>query len=195
MRIRRFVQAALVLSALAFGGSASAEPAKDFAKTKQDDITAMLKRNASDADVNNALSSIIDYHALVKRCFGPHWEELNDAQKSEVKTLMKQLVEKNYQKNLKKTLKYKTEVKSDKVVGNETRVHIKASDNESSHAPPVNIEYVMRQDGGSWKVVDIVTEGSSLTHNYYSQIHKMMTNKDQGYTYVVQKLKEKVAKA
>lgn len=195
MRMRKILQGAIVLAALACGSSALAEPAKEFAKKKQDDIAAMLNKNASDADVNHALSSIIDYDALVKRCFGSHWTELNDAQKAEVTTLMRQLVEKNYQKNLKKTLKYKTEVKSDKVVGNETRVSIKASDNESSHAPPVNIEYVMRAEGGSWKVIDIVTEGSSLTNNYYAQIHRMLTNKDQGYSYVVQKLKEKVAKA
>ena len=195
MRTRKLLQAAVVFTVLAFGGSALAEPAKDFAKKKQDDITALLNKSASDADVNRELAAVIDYDGLVKRCFGSHWSGLNDGQKAEVTSLMRQLVEKNYQKNLKKTLKYKTEVKSDKTVGNETRVAIKASDNDSHHAPPVNIEYVMRPEGSSWKVIDIVTEGSSLTNNYYSQIHRMLTNKDQGYSYVVQKLKEKVAKA
>ena len=46
-----------------------------------------------------------------------------------------------------------------------------------------------------FKVVDIVTEGSSLTKNYYDQFRKKMHNPDEGYPNIVQKLKDKIAKA
>jgi ABC-type transporter MlaC component len=41
--------------------------------------------------------------------------------------------------------------------------------------------------------VDIVTEGSSLTKNYYDQFHRMLTTQGQGYSYLVQKLRDKIA--
>jgi len=43
------------------------------------------------------------------------------------------------------------------------------------------------------RVVDIVTEGSSLTKSYYDQFHRMLTNAGQGYAYIVRKLNEKLA--
>ena len=53
---------------------------------------------------------------------------------------------------------------------------------------------------GTWHVrcrnkhVDIVTEGSSLTKNYYDQFHKFLTTPGQGYPHIVKKLNEKIAK-
>jgi ABC-type transporter MlaC component len=46
---------------------------------------------------------------------------------------------------------------------------------------------------GKYKVIDIITEGSSMTKNYYDQFHKMLTTADQGYPYLVQKLQKKIA--
>jgi hypothetical protein len=42
--------------------------------------------------------------------------------------------------------------------------------------------------------VDIVTEGSSLTKNYYEQFRKKMENPAEGYANIRQKLKDKIAK-
>ena len=43
------------------------------------------------------------------------------------------------------------------------------------------------------QVIDIVTEGSSLTKNYYDQFHRMLTTDGQKYPYLVQKLRDKIA--
>ena len=59
--------------------------------------------------------------------------------------------------------------------------------------PPIQIDYVVRGSPGSYHVVDIITEESSLTKNYYDQFHRMLTNPDQGYSYLVKKLNDKIA--
>lgn len=192
MFIRKLVQHAALVSALAFAGSALAgEAADQFTKRKQDEITAMLNRKAPQTDVNRELGKLFDYSTLVQRCWGEHWNDLNDGQKAEVTQLMTTIIENNYEANLRKALKYETAVKSSKPEGEFTKVHIRATDTTNVHAPAVNFEYILRPDGDSWKVIDIVIEGSRMAHNYHSQIHKMMINKDQGYTYVVQKLRER----
>ena len=43
-------------------------------------------------------------------------------------------------------------------------------------------------------MVDIVTEGSSLTKNYYDQFLRMLTTDGQRYPHIVKKLSEKIAK-
>src|SRR5262249_6811202 len=121
-----------------------------------------------------------------------HWGELNDSQKAEVKGLLRQLIENNYKRNLKKALDYNTHFGTADRAGDETRVKMKATANGGRS--DVHIVYVMRPEGSSFRGLDPVTEGSSVTMNYYRQFHEMLTNKDKGYNYLVQKLKDKVAR-
>ena len=65
----------------------------------------------------------------------------------------------------------------------------------ATREPAVRVDYVVKRMGDGFKVVDIVTEGSSLTKNYYDQFRKKMHNPDEGYPNIVQKLKDKIAKA
>ena len=60
--------------------------------------------------------------------------------------------------------------------------------------PVVRVDYVVKQTGSGYRVVDIITEGSSMTKNYYEQFRKKMHNPGEGYANIVQKLREKVAK-
>jgi ABC-type transporter MlaC component len=188
---RKLIQYAAILSALALSSTALAEDADAFAKRKQDEVTAMLNRKASNAEVNKALAQIFDYSTLVQHCWGEHWNDLNDGQKAEVTQLMTTIIENNYSQNLRKALKYDTSVKSAKPEGEYTRVHIRAQDTTNAHAPAINIEYILRREGDSWKVIELIVEQSRMSKNYQRDIHKMMTNKDQGYTYVVQKLRDR----
>ena len=57
----------------------------------------------------------------------------------------------------------------------------------------MQVDYVILANGDKYRVIDIVTEGSSMTKNYYDQFHRMLTTAGQGYPYVVQKLRDKIA--
>jgi ABC-type transporter MlaC component len=195
MRITKLVQAALVAAAVAFSGAASADDAKSFMQSEQAKITTMLQKSASQKDLSDAMAKIVDYDALTIASFGVHWTngDLNDGQKAEVKGLLRQLVENNYKKNLKKILDYKTDFGDP--TGPDAAKHVKMKAQSNSNARnKANIEYVLRVDGSAWKIIDLITEGSSMTVNYYRQFHEMLTNKDKGYNFLVQKLKDSVAK-
>ncbi len=196
MRISRFVQAALVVAALMFSGVASAGDAKSFMEDRQTKIVSLLQKNATQADLSNALATIVDYDALTVASFGEHWTngDLDDGQKAEVKALLRQLIENNYKKNLKKILGYKAEFFP--ATGPDTAKHVKMKATSNANARDKgNIEYILRADGSDWKIIELITEGSRMTTNYYRQFHDMLTNKtDKGYKYLVQKLKDSVAK-
>jgi ABC-type transporter MlaC component len=57
----------------------------------------------------------------------------------------------------------------------------------------VQIDYVVREANGKLAVVDIVTEGTSLTKSYYEQFDKKLKDPALGYPNIVQKLKDRIA--
>jgi ABC-type transporter MlaC component len=200
---------ALVSVGLFFAGSVSADDgASAFMEKEHTKLVAKLKEPASparEASLAKELDALVDYNVLAKRAFGEpcpigvanctnHWGELSDAQKTEATDLLRQLVQKNYKKNLAKTLDYMVSFKSSSEGAAGTRVHTEAKSNTNPREAAVMVDYWVAGAAGSYQVVDIVTEGSSLTKNYYTQFHQILTNPQQGYSHLTQKLKEKIAK-
>ena len=111
------------------------------------------------------------------RTSGPSYD---DEQKAEVRELLEQLVRKTYQKNLAKTLDYDVTYKGARDAGGDTRVLTEAKNKLKPRDPAVRVDYVVKQTPSGPRVVDIVTEGSSLTKNYYDQFRKKMDDPDRG---------------
>jgi ABC-type transporter MlaC component len=203
----------LALSA-ATTASLSGEPlaqaddgAQGFVERQHGRLSALLRQPASgarDAQINTELDGMVDYALLAQRTFGEpcpasvsdcqnHWKDLSDAQKREVTDLLKQLVQKNYRKNLMKTLDYDMTFRASTAVGSDSKVRTIAKSRVNAREAPVSIDYLVTNSGGNLRVVDIVTEGSSLAKNYYGQFHKMLTTPEQGYAHVVKRLRDKIA--
>jgi phospholipid transport system substrate-binding protein len=183
---------------------------QSYLETQHQKISALLHQPASsgrDAQLTSTLDQMIDYAELTRRTFGlpcpasvpactNHWAELNDAQRAEVTGLLQKLVSKNYQKNLIKTLDYDVAYKgAQDQGGGTTRIRTEASSKQKPRDPPVQIDYILEGAPGAYRVVDVLTEGSSMTKNYYDQFHRMLTNPDQGYAYIVKKLNDKIAQS
>jgi len=191
----------LVRAAFAQGG------AQAFLEGQHQKITALLHQPSSaarDSQVSAVLDRMVDYDELARRTFGQpcpdavpsctnHWDGLTGAQKAEVSNLLHQLVSKNYQKNLIKTLDYTITYKGTQAQGGASRVQTEATSKLNPRDPAVQVDYVLLGSSDAYHVVDIITEGSSLTKNYYDQFHRMLTSQDQGYSYLVRKLNDKIA--
>jgi ABC-type transporter MlaC component len=198
------VLAGLMLGATAFAQDSGAQP---FVQSEQTKLSALLRSPPSgtrDSQIDQALDRLVDYEEMTRRALGQpcpvgeascqnHWAALTDAQKAEVTDLLKKLVQKNYRKNLMKTLDYDVTYRGARDDEGNTRIRTEAKSKLKPRDPAVQVDYVVRSAGG-YHVIDIVTEGSSLTKNYYDQFHKMLTNPAQGYPHMVGKLREKIAK-
>jgi ABC-type transporter MlaC component len=208
----RFAHLALPLAlgfcALTFTGVARADdPPTVFVHAQQDQLRTLLKQPASgnrDTLVATALGQMVDYDEMTRRAFGQpcpndlpscknHWADLTDPQKAEVSGLLRRLVEKNYRKNLSKTLDYDVAYQAVTAENGDNVVHTEATSKSKPRDPAVLVNYVVHGAPGAYHVVDVVTEGSSLTKSYYDQFHRMLTNPEQGYAYVVKKLNDKIA--
>ena len=203
----------LVLSSLSFLAAVAtpawAEDAQGFIQHEHAKLDHMLRdpvTSGRDAQINQALDEFVDYDEVTRRAFGEPcpqsvpgcddlWAKYSDPQKAEVKNLLTQLVRKSYRKNLMKTLDYDVEYRGSRDSAGDTRVLTEAKSKSKPRDPSVRVDYVVKQTASGFRVVDIITENSSMTKNYYEQFRKKMQNPAEGYPNIVEKLREKIAKA
>jgi ABC-type transporter MlaC component len=193
------------IAAAALAGPARADDPQSFIEhehTRLDQLLHQPDSAARDTEVNQALDGFVDYDELTRRAFGEPcpasvptcqdlWSKYDESQRSELKSLLSQLVRKSYRKNLTKTL---DSYRGARDVAGDTRVLTEAKSKLKPREPAVRVDYVVKHTEHGFRVVDIVTEGSSLTKNYYEQFKKKMDNPDEGYPNIVQKLRDRIAK-
>jgi ABC-type transporter MlaC component len=204
---RFFLAACAVLGAVSTAGHARADPAQSFIEQEHAKLDQLLHQPASpgrDQEVDRALDSFVDYDELTRRAFGEPcpasipscddlWAKYDDGQKAKLRDLLGQLVRKSYRKNLTRTLDYDVSYQGSRASGGDTKVVTEAKSKLKPREPAVRVDYVVKQTDHGYRVVDIVTEGSSLTKNYYEQFRKKMDNPAEGYPNIVQKLQDKIA--
>lgn len=209
MKVRSVARYTLLVAftvALSAPSFAAAEDAQAFIVREHQRIAQLLHQpesNAREGELSKALAGFVDYDELTRRAFGEPcpsaepscedlWSGYSDQQKNEVRGLLEQLIRKNYEKNLKKTLDYDVTYRGSRDVGGDTKVLTEAKDRNKPREPAVRVDYVVKQTPNGFKVVDLVTEGSSMTKVYYDQFHRKMHDPDAGYPNIVQKLREKI---
>jgi ABC-type transporter MlaC component len=209
MRLASLTSVFLVAFAAAtVGGTAgAAEDPQNFVQRQTQKLSDLLrqpKTGARDTAVQRELDAMVDYDELTRRAFGDpcptalpactnDWTTLGADQKKEVSGLLKQLIQKNYQKNIEKTLDYEISYKGEKADSDSMRIRTEAKSKTKPRDPVVQIDYVVRDTNGKLSIVDIITEGTSLTKSYYEQFDKKLKNTAEGYPNIVQKLKDRIA--
>jgi ABC-type transporter MlaC component len=212
MRLRQIVRGTLLgltVTTFAFAAQGDTAGAQQFIEGKQTQIRTLVTANAPKADVTKVIDSMIDYKAITQRALGNpcpssipsctnHWAAMSPDQQAEMLNLYTQLIAKKINDNAQKTKDYDVTYKNTKDLGNDlNKVRTEAQDRTKPRDPPTQIDYVVHQDTNAspvaYKTWDIVNEGSWLTKNYYDQSHKMLITDGQGYNYLVQKLKDRIA--
>jgi phospholipid transport system substrate-binding protein len=209
------LSAALVFACALSSGFAFADDAaaQSFVEHEHQKLATMLhepKTAARDDKIAKALDAMVDYDELTRRAFGhpcakalpgcvDYYSQLSAEQQATLKDLLRQNVDRNYRKNLEKTLDYDVTYKGTKDDSDgHTRVRTEAKSKSKPRDPAVQVDYVVRDENGKFWVVDIVTEGSSLTKNDYVQFDKKFKahpgDLKAGYEEIVAKLKEKLQK-
>jgi phospholipid transport system substrate-binding protein len=195
--IRIFASFALTAAALSFVSpqARAASSAEEFIQTRQAQVTTLLRQAQTgqrDKQVAAVLDGMIAYDELAKRSLAAHWADLSDAQHKEFTEILRRLVQRSYEKNIKNILEYRVEYLGEEPGADGIVVHTRASSDQKPQDEAVTIDYQLMASGPTFKVVDIVTEGSSLVNNYKNQFHRII-QKD-GYEVLVKRMKDKLAK-
>ncbi len=195
-RLRAFVSLGAVVLATTLAAPANAaESAQDFIQSRQTQVAQLVRQAPGaqrDKQVTALLDGMIDYETLAQRSLAAHWGELSPAQHKEFTDILRTLVRRNYERNIKNILDYRVEYLGEEPGSEGVVVHSRASSASDKREEPVSIDYQLTKTSNSWRVVDVVTEGSSLVNNYRNQFHRII-QKD-GYEALVRKMKDKLAK-
>jgi ABC-type transporter MlaC component len=209
MRLRWSVPFFLVVLSIVVSSPARADDAQGFIQQQHAKLEQLLRQPESEArttQINRALDTFVDYDVLTKRAFGEPcpasvpacdnlWSGYSEEQRQTLRDLLTRLVRKNYRKNLGKTLDYEITYRGTRDSGGDSRVMTEAKNKKNPREATVRVDYLVTQTAAGLRVVDIITEGSSLTKNYYEQFRKKMKTPDEGYPNIVQKLQDKLNRA
>lgn len=207
MKLRQIVRGlafALSVTTVCFAASADTAGAQSFVEVQQGQIKKLVEANASKDDLTKAIDGMIDYEEITRRSLGApcpatipnctnHWGQLNADDQKEFTNLYTQLVQKKVRENAQKTKDFDVTYRGAKEAGNDVnKVKTEAKDKTKPRDPPTQVDYMVK-GAGPYKVIDLVTEGSVLSKNYYDQSHKILTTDGQGIPYLKQKLKDRIA--
>ncbi len=138
--------------------------------------------------VKNIVDPHFDYQEMARLSLGATWGSLNGEQKAEFVRLFSELLEASYADKIDK---YAQRVKIDYAaeISEGNRVEVRTMVLRPNDRFPVN--YRLLNEGGTWKVYDVVIEGVSLVSNYRSQFSRIIH--ESSYADLVRRLKTKVS--
>jgi phospholipid transport system substrate-binding protein len=181
-----FAAASLLLSLAPVAFAASAE---DFVKAKQTELMKLVKQGKPDAEVDKIFDQVLDYRVLAEAALKDHWAERSEAEREEFTGLLAKLVRASYRKNLKKTLGYDIAYKGTEQGKDGEVVRTVATSTKNARQEPLSIDYVVRTKGAGQRIVDVVTEGSSMVGNYRSSFNRIM--KKGGFPEVLKRMRKR----
>lgn len=192
MKTRILSLLALCLVAL-FPALAAAEgKAETFIKTNQAELATHLKAaesKANQAKIRGVFDKILDYDVLAQKSLGSaEWKKRSEAERAEFTGLLKDLVRQAYERNLRKTLNYNVSFRGESKDDNQYLVRTSAKSKTDAREEPFSIDYLVA-GSSQLKIVDIITEGSSLTRSYRSQFRRIL--KDKGWDELISMMKKK----
>jgi phospholipid transport system substrate-binding protein len=191
--LTRSVIFGLALNLLVAVAGAWAGPPTEIAKQVIERALAVLNDPSMQGEarrqkVKRIVDPYFDYQEMAKRSLGPTWGKLSPGQRQEFVHLFSQLLEASYSDKIEKYAKrvkidYTGEIQDGDYVEVRTVVH------KTNDRIPLN--YRLLQEGGTWKVYDVVIEGVSLVSNYRSQFNRIIH--ESSYAELVRRLKTKVS--
>jgi phospholipid transport system substrate-binding protein len=181
--------AILLTTTLVFASSA-----QDFLRSKQTELAAIIRQPrsaASDANLVKAFDALLDYDQLAKRSLDAEWGKRSPEEQKEFQNLLRTLVQRAYTKGIRDTLDYDVSFKGEADAAGGKLVKTVAAHKTDKRKEAVQIDYVVQANGADWRVVDIVTEGSSLVSNYRNQFRRVIEQK--GFSGLLAKMRTKSA--
>lgn len=113
----------------------------------------------------------MDFTTMSKLALGKHWDMLNEYEKSCFSHAFKNLLVERYAFVLLSYRKQNISYQSAKPIGEKDYVSVIQTLTRPDFKP-LTIEYPMRPDADSWKVVDLVIDNVSLLRNYRKMFNK-----------------------
>jgi phospholipid transport system substrate-binding protein len=182
--------------------AAADDSPRGFVVSKHNQLMSLLSKPKSaqnDAAIAKVVDATLDYDALAREALHEACGvEPNSARGTEFKQVLTQIVRRAYRDNLRKIVDYRVTFGGAKQplprayrhVVSPQRVASTAKHRSKAREPAVRIDYVLHKGGGGMRVVDVITDGSSLAGTYHNQFGTVC--RKHGFDGLMKRLKRKL---
>jgi phospholipid transport system substrate-binding protein len=156
--------------------TAQAETATEALKARDAEIRAALPKQGTEPSpetrkkIENIVTKAVDLDGMAKSALGKTWAETPPAKRKKFLEAFKGRFRKATGEQLDQyrstEVKYSPEKKEDEDTIVPTEVTVKGE--------PTHVDYRMREEGGNWRIVDIVVDDVSTVDNYRSSFNRII---------------------
>jgi phospholipid transport system substrate-binding protein len=182
------VRSALILIAILV---AARPTATEVLKTRDAEIRARLPKPGEEltpqqrAKLEEILTRAVDLEAMAKAALGKHWDEQFPAKRKQFlkafTSRFKRVSGEQIQAYRESETKFGPEEKLNGSVRVPTELTIKGE--------PTKVVYVMRPEGNTWRIVDIIIDDVSTVENYRSSFSRIIAK--EGFDGLIARLSKK----
>jgi phospholipid transport system substrate-binding protein len=127
--------------------------------------------------LRDLLENHFDFSDMARIALGYHWRELNPAQRAEFTKLFTAFIENAYLSKIQDYSGQEVAVQGENSEGpGFARVH---SQIIQQGKQPLNVDYLLREMNGDWKIYDVTVDNISIIANYRNQFNRVIN--DQGF--------------
>jgi phospholipid transport system substrate-binding protein len=212
MNLRTVALGALLFFSFAVSASAqtlvvpptSPNDAMGSVKTIIDQSIVVFKdKQISPPDREHKLRAIaeshFDFREMAKSAIGYHWKTLTPAQQTEFVPLFTTFIEDAY---LSRIESYSVEKVNEQLQSSMIQFIKQTTDGPEyaevfstvvlqDRKDPIAVNYLMRNNGGEWKIYDITIDAISVIANYRNQFNRVLNN--DGYDKLVSIIRQKIS--
>ncbi len=131
---------------------------------------------------------VFDYTAMARSALGLHWKDLNDQQRQEFTRVFTAFLRDSYISRIQDF-----SVQQVNYLGvselDAGRSEVKTTVDQGNGKAPIQLNYMLRQDGGKWLIYDVTVDNISIAANYRNQFNRVINN--QGFDTLMSDLKRK----
>jgi phospholipid transport system substrate-binding protein len=191
------IAAVLLFLVAAAPAPASAGPPTDQLRSRVDRVSSALEdpglRGESNAarrraEIRRIADDIFDFEEMAKRALGRHWEARTPAERDEFVRLFADLLRRTYYGRIERATFEKIMFQGERQEGDDALVRTVVV---LPHGDQLDLDYLLLQGGGRWRVYDLRFEGISLIANYRSQFSRII--RTSSYESLVARLKSNQA--
>ena len=137
------------------------------------------------------VAASFDFKEMARSALGYHWRQLSPAQQDEFTKTFVAFIEDSYLGKLNEFTTQQVEFVTTKSLG---EGYAQVNTNivkPGSSEDPTKLNFLLEQEGLSWKIYDVTVDAISIIANYRNQFNRVMNNK--GYDTLISDLKSKQA--
>ena len=131
---------------------------------------------------------LFDYTAMARSALGLHWKDLTDQQRQDFAQVFTAFLRDSYISRIQDFSVQQVNFLGASDLG-DGRSEVKTTIEQPGGKAPVQVNYMLRQEGGKWLIYDVTVDNISIAANYRNQFNRVINN--QGFDTLMADLKRK----